>query len=246
MPSSSVLDTPLAKLSGMGPRLLARLSRLGLRTVHDLLWHFPVRYEDYSERVDIIDLAPGMQATIAAEVENIETRRAWRKNLTITEALLSDGTGSVRATWFNQPYIETSLPIGTKGSFAGKVSAKKEGGIYFSNPIFERGPVATASPKHTDRLVPLYALTKGLTSKWLRHLVLPILEQLPPVEDPLPPALLEETGYPELTDALRTIHFPPSHDAAEHARERFVFEELFTLQLYNLLERRQLAHPLRR
>jgi ATP-dependent DNA helicase RecG len=238
--SASVLDTSLAKLSGVGERLRSKLERLGLHTVRDLLYHFPARYEDYSELVAVADLAPGMHATITAEVRRIEARHSWRKRLSITEAVLADESGSVRAVWFNQPYMATSLPVGTRGSFAGKVTTR-DGEISLSNPTFERTSTQGAPTKHTARLVPVYPETKGLTSKWLRHLILPILEQLPQLPDPLPEDVRAANRYPELTAALRTIHFPADRGLADRARERFVFEELLILQLYTLLERQTLA-----
>ena len=113
------LETPLHAVPGVGPRFLRRLENLKIRTVRELLWHFPSRYEDFSQIYRIADLEPGQQATVTATVEDIKTRRSWRRRMTLVEATLADETGSIRAVWFNQPYIAQTLRIGRTANFAG-------------------------------------------------------------------------------------------------------------------------------
>lgn len=235
------LHTPLARLGGVGPQLAARLARLGLHTVHDALWHLPTRYEDYSEIVPIGDLGTGMQATIIATVREIETRRAWKhKHLVITTAMLEDESGSITATWFNQPYIEKALGVGTNGSFAGKI-ALRGGELTIQNPAYERVTQQLLAQRNTSRLVPIYPETYGLTSRGLRYIIMPILQQLDDLPDPLPADLIATYDYPTLNEALRSIHFPDTIEAAERARERLHFEELVLLQLRNEREKAALA-----
>lgn len=232
------LDTPLSAIKGIGPRMLTPLGRLGLHTVRDLLWHFPTRYDDFVGVIPIAELEGGTQATILATVESIETRRSYKKNLTITEAVLTDDTGSVTVTWFN-PYIAQQLAPGVSGYFAGKV-ATRDGDLTLTAPVFERARDA-GDQRHTGRLVPIYPETRGITSRGLRYLIMPILQELEGITDPLPTSVAAAAGYPTRIDALRTVHFPDDREDAAVALERFVFEELFLLQLANAITKSELA-----
>ncbi len=231
------LETPLSAVPGIGPRMLVPLARLGLHTVRDLLWHFPVRYDDFVGVVPIAELEAGAQATVFAEVTELETRRSFRKKLTITQATLTDETGSVHATWF-QPYMAQQLAPGIRGYFAGKV-AQRDGRIELPGPVFERARDQGAQ-RHTGRLVPVYPETRGITSRGLRYLIMPILEQIDALLDPLAGAA-EQAGYPDRLEALRAVHFPDSRDEAARALDRFAFEDLFVLQLANALSKAELV-----
>ena len=232
-----MLETPLSSVKGIGPRMLAPLGRLGLRTVRDLLWHFPSRYDDFVGVTPIDELEAGVQATIGARVVSSETRRSFRKGLTITEAELADDSGTIYATWF-QPYIAGQLTPGVTGFFAGKVT-ERDGALVMNGPVFERAR-DEGDQRHTGRLVPIYPETRGITSRGLRFLIMPILQELSGLSDPLPPHVAEENGYRSREDALRAIHFPDSREDAEDALQRFIFEELFLLQLQNALTKAEL------
>src|SRR3989344_6249475 len=106
------LNNQLSEIPGVGERFIPKLKHLGIETVKDLLWHFPFRYEDFSQIYPIADLEPGQHATIRGTVQEIEARQSWRKRMTIVEALITDGSGSIRAVWFNQPYIKQILRPG--------------------------------------------------------------------------------------------------------------------------------------
>ena len=130
------LETALADIKGLPPRFVPRLKRLGLTTVRDALWHLPVRYEDFSKIYPIAELQPNQHATVQGVVQEIGTRRSWRRRMTITEALIGDETGSMRAVWFNQSYVSHALRQGKFVSLAGKV-LESDKGLYFSSPAFE-------------------------------------------------------------------------------------------------------------
>ncbi len=240
------LETPLTSIRGIGQKFTSKLKKMGIETVRDLLWHFPSRYEDFSQIYKIGDLIPNQEATVHGVIEEIETRRAWKRNLTITEALLTDESGSIRAVWFNQPYIKNTLVPGRLANFSGKVTAGKED-IHFSNPTYElvktqnhadiTRTYADTNPIHTARIIPIYPETKGLTSKGIRYLVKPILDNLPRLLDPLPESLAAQFGFPELRRALHDIHFPESLQEALRAKERFAFEDIFILQLFNVTQK---------
>lgn len=233
------LDDPVSKIKSVGERWKAKLKNLGIETVRDLLFHFPTRYEDFSEIYKIADLIPRQEATIKGTIDEINTRRSWKKNIYITEALISDDSGSIRAIWFNQPYVKNVLQPGVTANFSGKTSGSAE--IYLSNPTYEIVRSDDAVPKHTARIVPVYPETKGLTSKGIRNMVSTALSDLKMPDEPLPREMLSEENLPGLREALRNVHFPENLDDAAAARRRFAFEDLFLLQLYNLRQKIILA-----
>ena len=161
----------------------------------------------------------------------------------MVEAELADETGVIRATWFNQPYIKNVLQPGRTANFAGKVVASKgTGEMYLSNPTYELiSEHSYHETTHTARIVPVYAETRGLTSKGLRYLIQPILKRIPEIPEMFPSEILETDDIPEINEALQSVHFPETIDEALRAKRRFAFEDLFFLQLKNILERMTLA-----
>lgn len=238
------LATPIENLGFVGTKNAPRLKRLGLKTVKDLLWHFPARYEDYSQKIKIGDIF-GVATNVSTfgVVADIKNTVAWRRRMAITDATIEDETGTIHAVWFNQPYLEKTLAIGTGVSLSGKVARDKKG-IYLSNPMYEKAaagdwPLAT-SLTHTGRLVPVYPETEGVSSKYLRLLIRRALPKIDNLADPLPATLVKKYGFPNIGSALQAIHFPKTAQQAEAARQRFAFEELLLFQLRALRDRRQL------
>src|SRR3989344_5781766 len=121
------LATTIDKLPFVGPRHLTRLKSLGIKTVRDLLWHFPHRYDDLSHFSPIAAVTPDTTVNIIGRVVELTSQRSWKRRLTITTAWVEDATDSIRVVWFNQPFLEKSLPIGTTISLAGKVKLDKNG-----------------------------------------------------------------------------------------------------------------------
>lgn len=221
------MDTPVAQLPRVGTAVGARLQRLGIRTLRDLLWFFPVRYEDFRAVVPVATLAEGATVTIRARIEAIAARRARRVRLFITEAIAADETGRVRVVWFGQPFIAKSLAAGDEVFLSGTVSAER-GGLQLKNPAYEK---TERAPLHTARLVPHYNLTAGLTHKQVRQLVKQALTAIGAVPDWLPPGLNKAAGLGDLDMALRGIHFPNTDAELAAAQERLKFDELFIVQL---------------
>lgn len=235
------LTTSLHELKGVGSQFSVKLKRLGIETVRDLLYHFPTRYEDYSQIRRIDDLAPGESATVSGTVQDVSGRRAWHRNMFIVEALIADESSSIRATWFNQPYIRNILSVGKHVNLAGKVSQAKDGEIYLSNPTYEVVREYDNETTHTARITAIYPETRGFTSKGIRHLMHQALESLEPLEEVLPDETLEKENLPDITTALNHIHFPDTLEDAVAAKRRFAFEDLYLLQLINVRERMLLA-----
>lgn len=237
------LFLPVEKLKNVGSRNLPRLNKLGIRTLKDLLWHFPVRYEDYSRVLPIAEVEPGEKVNVQGEVLKIVNKKLFPKRMFITQALVRDDSGAINAVWFNQPYIANSLQEGTFVSLAGKANLNKHG-LYLSSPTYEKIEemdfgIKKTNLTHTGGLIPVYPETDGITSKYLRFLIKPLLEDLT-VPDPLPESLLKKYDLPELKDALMKIHYPADNSEADLAKERLAFDDLLLFQLKALLERRKI------
>jgi len=244
-------DTPLFEVVGARVPALRRLEKMGIKTVRDLLWHFPTRYEDFSKIYPIAELEPGQQATVQGIVEEIQSKRSWRRAMSIVEATIADESGSIRAVWFNQPYVANVLKTGRAANFAGKASVSEEGEIYFSNPVYEMihvrttggdaGEDAVQEMNHTARLVPVYPETRGLTSRGIRFVTQALFHKKPVMKEWIPTEILTEFQFPELNEAIHSIHFPRQIEDAAAARARFSVEELFQLQILNMQQKMKLA-----
>ena len=239
------LNTELIKIDGIGPKFIPKLAKLNIKTVKDLLWHFPFRYDDFSRVIPIAELKPNQPATIQGTIKKIGLRRTFRQKLVLVEAIIVDDTGGVRALWFNQTYLLKVLKVGTRANFAGKIIESKKD-LYLSNPVYEITSSygissANSGPRHTAGLIPVYPETRGVSSKLLRYILKPILTSIPLIEDFLPKEVLIKNVLPDINSALKKIHFPLRAIDAEVAKKRFAFENLFLLQLNNLKLKSQLA-----
>ncbi|HBR71891.1 MAG TPA: DNA helicase RecG, partial [Candidatus Moranbacteria bacterium] len=221
------LQTPLKNIPKINFRYRQTLERLGIRTIHDLLSHFPFRYDDYTETVSISNLQTGLVATIEGEIIESRQIRTWKKRMRIAECHIKDNTGYVRAVWFNQPFVANSLTKEKRVRISGKVSSDKNG-MFFSNPSWEN---STRQPTNTGRLVPVYPETEGLTSKWLRWQIQTFLRLAKNIPDPVPKKILQETHLPSLSAALQYIHFPKTEKEYLIAQKRFAFQEMLTVQI---------------
>ncbi len=234
--SHAALDAPLTSLPGIGPKTAKTLARLGLETLGDLLWHLPRRYNDYSQLKTIDQLWFGEEVTVIGTLESLQAREARRGRLTLVEAVVSDGTGMLRVTWFNQPWIADRLKPGQPLVLSGKVD-QYLGHLTMNSPEWE--PLE-GDQVHTNRIVPVYPLTSGVSQKWLRKVIRRVVDRLAPrVQDPLPEAVRQEVGLPDLPTALRQVHFPDSAEALHEAQRRLAFDELFYLQLGVLRQKQE-------
>ncbi|OGZ26871.1 MAG: ATP-dependent DNA helicase RecG [Candidatus Nealsonbacteria bacterium RIFOXYB1_FULL_40_15] len=232
------LQTPIEQAPGVGPSVLKKFKRLKIKTVRDLLFHFPYKYDDFSNIIAIEKLKINEICTISGKVLGIETSRSWKKNIYITEALVEDKTSAVKAVWFNQLHIQKIIKKGDLVFLSGKAVAGKNG-VYLSNPSFEK---FKSEPIHTGRLIPSYSKTEGLSSKWIRRILAPLLKDLHGrIPETLPQEIIQSQNLLPVEQALWQIHFPSSKEKASEAKKRFSFEEIFFIQLFVLRERNLLS-----
>ena len=221
------LDSSITSIKGVSAAMAAKFEKLGVLTVRDLLYFFPHRHLDYSQRQNISDLAEGEEQTIMANVwQAQETRLGGRRG---TEAIVGDETGNVRVVWFNNPYVAKSLPTNAQVVISGRV--RVFGGRHvFESPEWEL--VEDRELVHTGRLVPLYPLTQGLKPRQVRKLMKTVVDSFSDkVEDFLPPELKKRCKLLELPQAIAQAHYPEDEKTKNKARYRLAFDELFVLQL---------------
>ncbi|MGC9372286.1 MAG: ATP-dependent DNA helicase RecG [Thermovirgaceae bacterium] len=224
------LGSPVRFLKGVGPVRAEKLARLGIETVEDLLWHFPRRYEDRRQLTPLASLEQGRYHSILARIVSIEKRRTKRRNMSLTVALLTDGTSLAQAVWFNRKGLDKILQPGSRASFYGKAESWR-GVLQISNPEFEVLD-ENESPENTGAIVPVYPGTQGLFQRWIRETVRRTLELVKEkLEDVLPGQTIEKHGFLPFPEAVSQMHFPEDEKLWREARRRLAFEEFFFLQL---------------
>lgn len=232
----TALNAPLTVVQGVGPKLAAMLQRLGLLTLRDMLYYFPRRYDDFTRLQPINRLVYGEEVTILATVQKVINRPIQSGRRQMTEAVVGDGTGALRVTWFNQPWIGKRLQPGMPISLSGKVT-QYLGRPMMDNPAWEPLDEEQLS---TNRIVPIYRLTEPLKQRWLRRLIYQVVSYWGPrVPDYLPFEVRRSAGLIGLQTALVQTHFPDSWDHLKAAQARLAFDEIFLLQLGAQAQKRQ-------
>ena len=231
----AALNASITVLPGVGPRHAVTLSHLGLKTLGDMLYYYPRRYDDYTQLKPINRLWYGEEVTVIGSVDSVQSRPVRSGKMQIVEAIVSDGSGSLRVTWFNQPWITRHLQEQSQIVLSGKVE-QYLGRLTMNNPEWEPLEVQTL---HTNRIVPVYPLTANITQRWLRRLMYQVVNYWAPrVADPLPARLRQEASIVDLPTALLQTHFPDSQENLKTARYRLAFDEIFLLQLGVLSQKR--------
>ena len=242
-PSIEVLATPLVRLRTVGPRRVELFERLELRNVLDLVFYFPRDYHDLSEVRTIGDLKDGENVSVVATVAEIELRKtSGRKS--ILGVLLTDGQGSLRAMWFNQPFMRDRFTVGQRVLVSGRADMR---GLMWQ---MSHPRVTWLDPDSdeavTGSVLPIYSLTEGLSQFHVRRATAEALELgLSAIEEAFPPDYLVAHRLAPVREALQQIHFPADRDRLAAARRRLVYQELFVLQLGLSVRRhqqRQRAH----
>jgi ATP-dependent DNA helicase RecG len=231
----SQLSDPVDTLRGVGKKRAEKLANLGIVTVGDLIFHFPRRYDDYT-RMTTIHRMPheGLVAVAGTITEVVErTARDRRRFIVFT---VDDGTGQLRVTFFNQPYLKQQLKPGSLVVFYGKVD------LYLGRPTLTNPDWEVLEQRNLQKgwIVPIYNLTEGVSAKMMRGLMKQVVDEWSnQIPDYMPESVLDRTEMVDLGWALRQIHFPDNWDYLYYAQERVAFDELMLLQLGILTKRRE-------
>ena len=233
-------DSLIEKNFRLNDRQKIALKKLGIKTVEDLLYHFPARYGDTSKMQNISNLIAGDNATVFGKISGLKTGKAFIKRTPIAEATIEDGTGKIKAIWFHQPYIAKMIHEGAFVRVDGKVSDRK-GVLGMMNPKIETvtkiptgvGNSLFGADGEKHFLYPVYPESRGLSSNWIYYTIQKIfnLGILDLIKDSIPEYILNTYNLPSLKTAMIWIHSPQKESDATSARKRFAFEEVFFIQL---------------
>jgi ATP-dependent DNA helicase RecG len=246
-----------APIEALFPRLKPdqkrALERLSIRSIHDLLYHFPARYETAGPSGTIAGALSGTDVTLYGTIRKPDVRKAWKSRRPLAEAWLEDASGKIKLMWFSQPYIAKTLMDGMHVKVRGRVTGKGTK-VYLANPEIKReeekdSEVADSlfekrnTPIESEALYPIYPESKGISSLWFTHAVKRAFEAkaLEALPDPLPEDILSRFNLPSLKTAIIFMHAPKRLSDAEAARKRFAFEEVFGIQLAMNMERKESA-----
>jgi len=228
------LSSPVRFVKGVGEVRERALLRMSVKTVEDLLFFFPRRYEDRRCITPLSALVEGVVSSVVAEVVSFENRPTHRKGLNVSSAILSDGKDAVRAVWFNKPRLADAVTPGARLALYGKV--ERRGGLQLSNPEFE--VLDESDPESVGRIVPIYPATAGLSQKWVRRIVFSALDlYLSEIRDYLPEGIVRKYDFLNLRDSVMELHRPQARESWLKARNRLAFDEFFLLQTGLLLRR---------
>lgn len=223
------LQSPVTRLKGVGPAIEKGLRGLGIFTVGDLLNYYPRRWDSYNKVKSLATIKPGL-VSLTAKVEKVHMRSSARRTrLKITEAILSDTTGTIRAVWFNQPYLAQSLLPGQTYHFRGNYEFK-------NNYVSLQAPTFTKPSEDDDStIVTTYPESKQITSSILRKLVAQCIELVSDIPDVLPETIINNNRLLHKSAAITILHQPKSMEDLELAKRTLGFEEVFMLVLSSLI-----------
>lgn len=250
LPTNLELHSPLHAVPAIGSQRAHLFERLGLRRIIDLLFYFPRTYQEVSECQSILELKEGILATVVGTVVDMDSRFSLEGRSSVGALLAVDGGGYVRCVWYNQPFRRENHSIGQRLLARGVV---RSSGVAYQM----RHPEVTilapdeAPPPPVPR--PIYPLTEGLSNRQIAWAVDTVLPLAAGIEEALPLEIRQQAtermqlaadSLPSIQDALRWIHQPESMPQAELARARFIFQELFVLQLALAMYRHQCRHAM--
>ncbi|MEX2369282.1 MAG: ATP-dependent DNA helicase RecG [Candidatus Paceibacterota bacterium] len=245
------LETPLKEVFRLQAKQKHGLETLEIETVGDLLYHFPHRYTSEGEYRQVENIEAGETVVLRGTLENLQTKKSYRKKIPMATGTFSDSTGSIAVAWFHQPYIAKMITDGEAVEISGTVKEGKHGPEIL-NPEYRKisvddvdGPLFTEGDTKPDKdfLVPFYRASRGVSSQWLHHKIKTLLadqELLAQLADPIPSDVRDELKLPDIKRAMVWIHAPQKKSHAEVAEKRFSFEEVFAVQLAKKQLRRQL------
>lgn len=226
----------IKSIRGIGDRNSKGFYRLGIKNIIDLLRYYPRRYQDFSKLKTINQIEYGEELTIIGSIsQDLFIRKSKSGKLSIIETSVNDGTGSLRITWFNKPFLKNQLYKGAPVVVSGKIDIYN-GRMVMNSPEWE--PLEKEQ-LHTNRIVPIYPLTAGITQRQLRKIIKQNLDIWGRrYKEYLTKQIIDAEKLPGIADAIHQIHFPESETQLDEAQKRFAFEEIFFLQLGVLIQKR--------
>ncbi|MDQ3877462.1 MAG: DEAD/DEAH box helicase, partial [Actinomycetota bacterium] len=243
---------PRARPLKVPPAKREALEKMGISTVQDLLQHYPRRHVDRTKLHTIAEIAHALseggvpdEVQVHATVDRMSqpVRLRGKGKRTLIRGRIKDETGTIDVTWFNQDWIARKLAPGTQGFFYGRLGTFK-GKLQMTAPRFEL--VRTGrEPFNVGRIIPIYPATADVPSDQIRRLMWSTMENIDEILDPIPETIRASSRLISRGDALRKIHFPDDADDVFAARDRLVFDEIFTLQLGLVYRKRLLELSVR-
>lgn len=218
-------DTPLEQIKGVGPKTAEQFSAAGLHTAIDLVHFFPRKHEDFSHIEKIAEIRPG-HISVRGHFSNIATKRV-RRGMTVTEAVLSDGTAKVQVVWFNQGYRAKQLSTNQEFLVSGDFGLQRQRYQIINPSVEQTGHDAISG----GRIIPVYRAIRGLKSQIVRKVLTELKPFMMGLAETLPLELVANEKLLSRSEAIIAIHFPDSYEQLEVARERLGFEEVFSLIL---------------
>ncbi|NHZ70755.1 MAG: ATP-dependent DNA helicase RecG [Proteobacteria bacterium] len=215
---------PVERLKGVGSVTTKKLHEQGIDSVADMLLTVPRRYLDRSHMARIDQVPIGEEVTLGGTVTSFSKRRISRGR-TMTEARVSDGTGSVRVVWFN-PYM--SLEEGEEVALSGKVESFR-GSLQMKSPALDR--LSLEKDRNTGRVIPVYPGIAGLPPSKVKDIAGNAVKRSLPIADVVPASVLAHLGLVDRTSSIRTIHAPDAYEDISHARSRLIFDEFLRIQM---------------
>lgn len=229
------LTSPVTNISGVGEAYQKKLKKLDILTIKDLINHFPFRYIDYQNTTPIGKIKPDQSVCLKARIVSVKSH-STKGRLTIQKVQLKDSSGPIQAVFFNQPYLRQTLKTNHTYFFTGKTKIY-HGRLILNSPQFE--PIKR-DQLHSQRLLPVYPQTQGVSSKWLRHKLHLVLKNTNlTVNDTLNSKQLQENNLITLQSAYQKIHFPSNKSDINKAQKRFAFDDLLSIYLQSESEKQK-------
>ncbi len=213
-------------LKGIGDTRAALLEKMNIKTIGDLLYLFPRSYEDRTKVKFIAECIAEETVCVCVTVFSAVRENRIKKNLVIYSMKVMDETGFLNIVWFNNRYIKNAFKKGEEYIMYGKITRGRMG-FEMSNPVYEK----SGREQYTGKVIPIYPLTNGLTQKNIQAAISQALKNIDNVPECIPDKIRKAYRLAEMNFAIENIHFPKDFESYSIARRRFVFEELFVLQM---------------
>ena len=236
---SYIQNHSIEGIKGIGPQRAKLFSRIGIQSIHDALYYLPRRYEDRAELKKVSEIRPGLGETVQGKIVFANIIRTRMRKFRIFEIAITDGTGLLKAKWFNQPYMQKNLPLGQDVVLSGTVKSTGQAALEMDSPEYELVSDDNDSFIHTKRIVPVYSITEGISQKQFRKIMFGIVtEHASGLIDFLPPSIIQKNNLPPLTWSIQQLHFPEGvsdlyafNSWTSRYHQRLSFDELFLFEL---------------